>query len=192
MAGPTKRILGCLKKTWGWLKRHVRALQALAAIAIILGFIFSIYKHFFPSQVDEIEGNRVCASFDTYPDNSEFGSNVKIDDIIFQSLHPSGRLLVNKSDDVKVLQFMNEGLTIDFPEPAKLVEIKLAEFASPIILHVLGSNDQILATKPIDRDNSTELLRFRREGYVIYQIRLLGGKNEGGVVSICAHVRGKS
>ena len=193
MAETTQRVLERLRGLWRWLRVHVRALQALAAIFVILGVAFSIYKHFFPNRVEEVKSSRVCASFDTYPDNSEFGSNVSIEGIIFQSLHRSGRLFVNQSsDDVKALQFMNEGLTIDFPGSAELVEVELAEFASPIVLEVLGKDGKVLDTRSIDRDNTTELLRVREEQFAIYQIRLSGGHNEGGVVSVCAQVRGIS
>lgn len=83
---------------------------------------------------------------------------------------------------------MGEGLIIDFPRSANLVKLKVAEFASPVALEVLDGRDHVLETKTVDRDNSTELLRLRQETFSIDKIRLSGGSNEGGLVSICAQV----
>ena len=173
-------------RRWQFLGRHTRPLQGLAAIAAIGGFSFSVYTHFFSS--DELVSRNICVSFETYPDNSEFGDNVSLNSIIFQSHHQRGHLFINQSGTTKVLQFMDEGLTIDFPDAANVVEIKLADFHLPIELYVLGVDDKVFETRTVDRENSTELLRLRRETFSITRIKLLGGGNEGGIERVCAQV----
>lgn len=191
-------------KLWTSLKTHVASLQGLGAIVVIIGGIigggFEIYDRFFASkQLHNVSSNnesrsegiameQICVSFEAYPDDEKFGANVEINDVIFQSLDREGNLFVNHSGKVVALQFMGEGLIIDFPSSANLVKLKVAEFASPVALEVLDGRDHVLETKTIDRDNSTELLRLRQETFSIDKIRLSGGSNEGGLVSICAQV----
>lgn len=191
-------------KLWTSLKTHVASLQGLGAIVVIIGGIigggFEIYDRFFASkQLHNVSSNnesrsegiameQICVSFEAYPDDEKFGANVEINDVIFQSLDREGNLFVNHSGKVVALQFMGEGLIIDFPRSANLVKLKVAEFASPVALEVLDGRDHVLETKTIDRDNSTELLRLRQETFSIDTIRLSGGSNEGGLVSICAQV----
>lgn len=135
------------------------------------------------------ESREECVSFETYADDTEFGSNITIKDFIFQSHHRTGRLFVNQSGRIKVLQFMHEGLTIDFPKAASVVKIELADFHKPIKLDVLGGDDHMLMSKTIDKDNSTELLRVKRNSYSIHKIVLSGGGNEGGIESVCANLQ---
>lgn len=193
-----------MEKLWTSLKTHVASLQGLGAIVVIIGGIigggFEIYDRFFASkQLHNVSSNnesrsegiameQICVSFEAYPDDEKFGANVEINDVIFQSLDREGNLFVNHSGKVVALQFMGEGLIIDFPRSANLVKLKVAEFASPVALEVLDGRDHVLEAKTIDRDNSTELLRLRQETFSIDKIRLSGGSNEGGLVSICAQV----
>lgn len=131
---------------------------------------------------------RVCVSFETYQDNTEFNDNENINDFIFQSLHRTGRLFVNKAGEIQVLQFMNEGLRVELPNAARMVEIKVADFYLPVNFDALGENNLILESKTIDRDNSTEWFKVRRNSFSIYKIELRGGGNEGGVERVCAEI----
>lgn len=197
-----------MEKLWTSLKTHVASLQGLGAIVVIIGGIigvgFEVYDRFFASkQPHNVSSNnesrsegtameQICVSFEAYPDDEKFGANVEINNVIFQSLDREGNLFVNHSsgepEKVVALQFMGEGLIIDFPKSANLVKLKVAEFASPVALEVLDGRNHVLEAKTIDRDNSTELLRLRQETFSIDKIRLSGGSNEGGLVSICAQV----
>lgn len=176
-------ISAYLGRIWKWLRRHARPLGALAAIAAIVSGILS-----FCTPDNGIPTNEVCVSFETYSDDTGFGANIELNEIIFQSHDPEGRLFVNQSGSIKVLQFMDEGLTIDFSDYARKTKIKLAEFHQPIRLDVLGKNDSILETRTIDRENSTELLRVKQNSFSISKIKLSGGGNEGGVESVCAEI----
>lgn len=170
---------------WQWLRKHARPLQALAAIAgIAFGLIMIIDR----CSSNRSEPRKVCVEFETYADNTEFGDNVKLNSIVFQSRHPTGRLFVNQSGRVKALQFMDQGLTVDFPSFARMVEIKLADFFTPIKLEILGDNNRILESRVVDRDNSTELSIIKKNSFSIYKIILSGGGNEGGLESICAEL----
>ena len=104
------------------------------------------------------------------------------------SRNRKGKLFVNRSSDRMMLQFMNEGLMIYLPDSSDLVDIKLAEFNTPVKLEVLDDRDVVLDSKTIDRDNSTEWLRLKGNGFSIDTVRLSGGGNEGSLVEICARV----
>lgn len=171
---------------WHWLRRQAGPLQALAAVVGIVVGIFTVI-HIWPGNGDE--PNILCVKFQTYPDNTKFGDNVKLNGIIFQSRHPKGHLFVNRSGRLKVLQFMNEGLTIDFPNVARKIEIKLADFHTPIKLDVLGDNVHILESRTINRNNSTELSTIKKSSFSIHKIMLSGGGNEGGLESVCAEIK---
>ncbi|MDE0173658.1 MAG: hypothetical protein OXI80_20100 [Caldilineaceae bacterium] len=54
------RFLARLERLWQWLRRHVRSLQALAAIAVVGGGILSFYNYFFTNGgMDQVGDERI-------------------------------------------------------------------------------------------------------------------------------------
>lgn len=128
---------------------------------------------------------RACASFELFPDNTEFGSSFALAGYIFRELGAGSSLFVNESGNGKGLQFPPDGVEVTLPVVVSSVEFKAAAFAGPVFATAVDSAGKPLRQVTVTRG---EFQQFRVSAPGIAALKFTEGGNEGIVSEICVVV----
>jgi len=124
-----------------------------------------------------------CVAFSGYPDNTKFGNPFSLNSYKFTGL--GGEPFVNVSGSVVGLQFIDAGLEIDLSGPISTATLDVASFTStPLTLSALDSSGAVVTSASVPGDNTVHAITL--SGNNIVKVTIIGGGDEGVLVSICS------
>jgi hypothetical protein len=129
----------------------------------------------------------LCSDFTIFPDNHQLGPTFTLSGMDFQDAPGAGAVsFVNQTASVNGLQFPDTGIDITLPVTVGWARLNVGQFASPLSIESFDSGGSVIQTYSLNKPNSYYFLNFTK-GDIAF-IRLIGGGNEGVIVSICIFV----
>lgn len=128
----------------------------------------------------------LCSDFTIFPDNQQLGPNFSLSGMDFQDAPGGPTSFVNRTAGLNGLQFPDAGIEITLPTVVPWVRLHVGQFNTPFTIEAIDPNGTVLNTYSVKKPNSYYFVNFTKGDYA--SLHLVGGGNEGVIVSLCIFV----